>query len=308
MLKLFKFRNYDHNTDFERIRKFLIDNYEISYPLLWTFERWNYAFHFVRHIFDFSLDEWSNRIGIWENSDGEIVSVVNSEATGRGEAFFQINRAYLDELPFEEMFEFAEKNLLCKDKESFMLKFRILEGLDKVEEIAKKRNYSKVPDAYEITSSLSLEQDLICPEISPEFITRSMADDNDLEKRTKVFAKAFGNYGTKDEVKAPLYVELQKSSDYRKELDVYVIDSQGEYVSFCLIWFDEKNKLGILEPVGTDPDFRRKGLGKAAVYEAIKRVKEIGAEKILVGDGQQFYRSIGFSESHRNAIWMKKLS
>lgn len=308
MLIMFKFRSYKHNTDFEGIRRFLITNNDSSYPLIWTFERWNYAYYFVRHMFGFTEDEWAKRIGIWENKEGEIAAIANFEGIGRGEAFFQINKLYLNELPLEEMFEFAEKYLFLEDKNTSVVKIRILEGLEIVEEMARKRNYSKVPKAYETTTFFSLEQEIVKPKISSEFKIRSMDDDNNIVKRARVFAKAFGNFGTEDEVKSHLYEELQKSPDYRKDLDVYLINSEGEYVSFCLIWYDEKNKLGILEPVGTDPDYRKQGLGKAAVFEAIRRVKEIGAEKILVGDGQQFYRSIGFSESHKNAVWKKEIS
>ncbi|MCK4973000.1 MAG: GNAT family N-acetyltransferase, partial [Candidatus Heimdallarchaeota archaeon] len=137
---------------------------------------------------------------------------------------------------------------------------------------------------------------------------QSMADSNDIEKRTLTFAKAFGNYGTEDQVQPHSYIELQKCPDYRKDLDVYVIAPDRELVSFCLIWFDEKNKIAILEPVGTNPDHRKKGLAKIVVYEAINRVKKEGAEKIYVGDGQQFYLSIGFKHAYRNIVWIKEVS
>ena len=303
---MFKLRKYVQSTDFQKVRKFIIDKHESSYPLIWTFERWNYAFHFVRPMFDFSISEWEDKIGIWENTEGEIAAVACYEGIGRGEAFFQIDKLYSDDFPYDELFEFAEKNLLFKDENSIKLKLRILEGLEKVENIALERNYSKVPNAYETTTYLSLDNNLLHYDIPSGFLIRSMADDNNLEKRARVFAKAFGNYGTEDEVKSQLYKELQKSSDYKKNLDIYAVNEKNDFVSFCLIWYDEKNKIGILEPVGTDPAYRRKGLAKATVFEAINRVKRLGAEKIIVGDGQQFYRSLGFKESHKTAIWVKE--
>ena len=51
-----------------------------------------------------------------------------------------------------------------------------------------------------------------------------------------------------------------------------------------------------VEPVATDPDFRRMGLGKAAVLEGIRRCGEMGAEVAYVGSDQLFYQKLGFKK------------
>ncbi|MEU4245988.1 hypothetical protein AB0F15_01110 [Amycolatopsis sp. NPDC026612] len=40
----------------------------------------------------------------------------------------------------------------------------------------------------------------------------------------------------------------------------------GRFVAQCLIWLDERNAVGELEPVGTLPEFRRTGLARAVHY------------------------------------------
>lgn len=45
---------------------------------------------------------------------------------------------------------------------------------------------------------------------------------------------------------------------------------------------------------------------KAVIYEAIKRVKDKGAERIFVGSGQPFYLSMGFSLAYSKEVWQKK--
>jgi len=303
---MIKYRTYNHKNDLTKIRDFLVNNHKISYPFIWTFERWNYAYYFVRKIFGITTSNWSESVGIWETGDGEISSIVNSEASGRGEAFFQINRNYLAEIPFDEMFEFAERNLALKKSHSSIVELRILEGFETLETIAMERGYIKNPDRTEITTSLDLHGKLTIPSLPQGFCISSMDIDDNTEKRALVFAKAFGNYGTDEEVKSDLYLELQKSPDYRRELDVFVVSPENKFVSFCLIWYDKTNQIGILEPVGTDPDYRRKSLGKAVVFEAINRVQNLGATKIIVGDGQQFYRSLCFETSHKYVIWTKE--
>lgn len=43
-----------------------------------------------------------------------------------------------------------------------------------------------------------------------------------------------------------------------------------------------------VEPVATDPDYRRMDLGKAAVLEGIRRCGELGAEVAYVGSVKDF--------------------
>ncbi len=77
------------------------------------------------------------------------------------------------------------------------------------------------------------------------------------------------------------------------------ISDANEVASFTTFWYDELNKIGILEPVGTIPKYRKMGLGKAVIYEAIKRVKDKGVERIF---------SMGFSLAYSKEIWKKRIS
>ena len=103
------------------------------------------------------------------------------------------------------------------------------------------------------------------------------------------------------------YKELQKAPDYRKDLDLYIVGPDGEYVSFCIAWYDGHNRIGILEPAGTHPDFRRRGLGREVVMEGIRRAAALGAKKIWVGSGQRFYEAIGFRRKHVTYPLTRKL-
>jgi predicted N-acetyltransferase YhbS len=58
--------------------------------------------------------------------------------------------------------------------------------------------------------------------------------------------------------------------------------------------------------VATDPAYRRIGLGRAAVLEAIKRCGKLGAKRAFVGSSQQFYYSIGFRPYATSTWWMAR--
>jgi predicted acetyltransferase len=95
--------------------------------------------------------------------------------------------------------------------------------------------------------------------------------------------------------------------DYKADLNIYVIAPDGEYVSFCIGWLDVVNKTASLEPVGTAPEYRRKGLARAAVMEVVRRVADLGIESIFVGSDQVFYLAIGFELKFPAHHWVKRI-
>ncbi|ABX41900.1 GNAT family N-acetyltransferase [Lachnoclostridium phytofermentans] len=90
------------------------------------------------------------------------------------------------------------------------------------------------------------------------------------------------------------------------DLKVAVVAPNGNFVSYCGMWFDKEAGYAVIEPVATDPQYRKMGLGKAAVLEGIRRVGEKGAKTALVGSSQQFYYSIGLRPYASSTLWRKK--
>ena len=56
----------------------------------------------------------------------------------------------------------------------------------------------------------------------------------------------------------------------------------GSFVSYSRIWLLPNHQSAHIEPVATDPDYRRLGLGKAAVMECIRRCALLGAKRVIV--------------------------
>jgi len=80
----------------------------------------------------------------------------------------------------------------------------------------------------------------------------------------------------------------------------------GNFASFCGMWYDSTHRFAYVEPVATDPDYRRMGLGKAAVLEGIRRCKQLGATVAYVGSGQPFYEAMGFQKMFAAFMWVKE--
>ena len=73
-----------------------------------------------------------------------------------------------------------------------------------------------------------------------------------------------------------------------ENLNVVVEAPGGNFVSYCGMWFEPVNRIAYVEPVATDPDYRRMGLGRAAVLEGVRRCGERGATVAYVGTAMPF--------------------
>ena len=70
------------------------------------------------------------------------------------------------------------------------------------------------------------------------------------------------------------------------------------FAAYCLLWPDDENGVGELEPVGVREEFRRRGLGAAVCTFALHRLYEEGGRQGIVycvtDEACGLYESIGF--------------
>jgi predicted N-acetyltransferase YhbS len=315
-----RFRTYRHNRDFLRIRDFLVETFSLTdRPLNWRLERWNYARCFITPMLategvdqpDMSAYRAAVRLfdastGVWENEAGDVVGVVNIEHADRshsgwGEAFLQRHPDYDSLLP--EMLDFAETYL--RNQERNLLFLPIYDYDETLLALVRTRGYQR-NDGYTLWDAVFTVQGNLPDHILPEgYRLQSMADENDLERRRKAFGLGFNHPDPKDWPSLLAYQGLQEAPDYRRELDLYVVAPDGEFASFCIAWWDERNRIASLEPVGTVPEHRRKALARAVVLEAIRQVAALGAEEVFVGSDQAFYLSLGFELKYAGHHWKK---
>ncbi len=105
--------------------------------------------------------------------------------------------------------------------------------------------------------------------------------------------------------------KLMQSPVYVPEHEVFVISPDGQVAAYCIVWTDDLTKVGHFEPVGTHPDFQRKGLGKSLLFEAMRRLKSEGmteADVCTNHDNEaavRLYESVGFQKSKKLLIYRK---
>jgi ribosomal protein S18 acetylase RimI-like enzyme len=94
------------------------------------------------------------------------------------------------------------------------------------------------------------------------------------------------------------FANVQASWPYRASLDCVVDAPDGRFAAYCLLWPDDENGVGELEPVGVREEFRRRGLGAAVCTFALRRWHEEGGRQAIVycvsDEACRLYESIGF--------------
>ncbi|SET25537.1 Acetyltransferase (GNAT) domain-containing protein [Paenibacillus sp. NFR01] len=298
-----KFRSYQ-TEDFTKIRDMLVTSFEESPDSgNWLIDRWNFC-RMVSQTMHDTFGTWEKTVGVWEDETGRIVGAVNSEGEERGEAFFQI-RFPLPSAIFEEMFIFAESHLSVQDEGRQVVRLRIPKGDFARESIAVERGYRKM-DWDDTLSVLPLHH-LEPVELPTGYRIRSGPDVSS-EAKALAHAKAFGYFDETFDRTIPLAFERMKlAPDYRPDLDLSVVDTSGEVASFCTLWYDNWNQHGVLEPVGTIPAARKKGLAKAVIREGLQRIAGYGAKSAYVGSTMDFYKRLGFEAAYTSIVWEKSL-
>lgn len=107
-------------------------------------------------------------------------------------------------------------------------------------------------------------------------------------------------------------LRFMQSPVYVPEHEIFITAADGRVASFCIIWTDDLNKAGLFEPMGTHPDFQRKGLGKCLLFEGLRRLKSAGMDEASVcteSDNQaaiHLYESVGFRQVKRLLTFIKR--
>ena len=103
------------------------------------------------------------------------------------------------------------------------------------------------------------------------------------------------------------------ASFYVPELDIVAVDPEGNFAAFCTGRFDPVHRTAELEPVGTHPDHRQKGLAKAVILECLRRFQKYDPVAMVIlgaapSEGaNRLYESVGFENKGVRYHWVKKV-
>jgi GNAT superfamily N-acetyltransferase len=274
------------------VRDFLLRiNQTELYEPNFTWTRWEWM---TTHS---SLDRsMLSRIGLWED-EGQLVALATYESR-LGEAFLVTDPSYRYLIP--TMIDYAKEYL--SNEQGLTL---VVADNDRIfQRTASAKGFIPTTKG-DHTSAIDLDSSLDY-NLPEGFRIISKEESWDWYQYNRVMWRGFNHEGPvpEDENSIAIRKQMLSSSMIRPELVLAVISPQGEYVAHCGAWYRVGDSCAEIEPLATDPDFRKRGLGKAVVFEALKRCAKLGAKQAMVGSSQQFYYSIGFHPIHHESLWI----
>jgi predicted N-acetyltransferase YhbS len=290
-------RDYNRAADYEKVSRFLVRTYRTAGGHInWPQPRWEYMhYHPLIRRVDLGL------IGVWE-ARGEVVGVVHPEHA-MGTAYFEIDPEH--GALKEEMLRYAEERLSTSAEGVRRLRVVLTDEDGDFHGAASDMGYVR-GSGREPMSHFVIPTPFPAVSPPPGFRTKSLADDNDLHKVDRVLWRGF-NHGDEPPDDGIADREfMQSAPNYRKELNIVVAAPDGDFVAYCGMWYEPTHSIGYVEPVATDPAYRRMGLGRAAVLEGIRRCGALGATVACVGTTKPFYMSLGFRLAYSSSMWQRE--
>ncbi len=303
-------RTYQAEDDYWRIREFLRQVFWLNdrREKSWHVARLDYwRWHVNENIVHYRFEEV---VFIWEMADGQIAAVLNPE--GKGQVFLQVHPGLRTPELEEEMVVTAEKHLAVTGSNGRRKLWVYADEHDDLrQDILRRRGYTKGDFAsYHHRRPVSVP----IPEapVAAGYAVRALGDVDELPARSWVSWKAFHPNEPDDRYEGwDWYHNVQRAPLYRRDLDIVAVAPDGEFASFCTVWFDDVTRSGVFEPVGAAPAHQRLGLGRAVMCEGLRRLKKMGATMAYVGsespEARAFYSSIGFAEYDLSERWEKEL-
>ena len=301
-------RKYQSEDDYWTIRAFLREIFllngrrELSWPLYrWDYWRW----HVNENIFRFDL---SAAVFLWETSDGRLAAALHPE--GAGEAVLQVHPAFRSAALEVEMISAAETQFaVTQAGERQQLVIWAHEGDALRQDLLARRGYTR-GDRPEYQRRRSMATAI--PDCAPPagYTVRALGDLDEHPPRSWVSWRAFHPDEPDEKYGGwTWYRNVQRAPLYRRDLDLVAVAPDGNLAAFCTVWFDDVTRSAAFEPVGTHPEHRRRGLGRALMAEGLRRVARLGATLCAAGSYSAaaggLYASLGFAEYNLSEPWVK---
>ena len=276
--------------DYYKLRDFLIELDNPNYH----FGRWDWM---ITHSY---LDRSGlSKIGLWENDT--IVAAATYDCS-LGKAFLLVLPGW--EHLREDMLLYAKENLQSDGEFQVMIRDDDLQ----MQRIAERFGFHPTQER-EYDAIYQIGQDNVSYRLPEGFSITSMKETYDLCKYGEVLWKGFNHEINGEgpfvfeEDDLPKWELAFQRPNVNLELKVAVVAPNGSFVAYCGMWQDYLSQSVLVEPVATDPVYRKMGLGRAAVLEAIRRCGKLGAKRAFVGSAQQFYYKIGFRPYLTSTWW-----
>lgn len=254
--------------------------------------------------------EWKTRLWL----EGDTVLAWGWIVDG-GHLYFQIDPARPD--LFGEVFAWFESGAEAPELTTMVL-YSQAELLSRLAE----RGYRTLGDDHPFGLRASRDLEDLDPVVLPSgYRALSMVELGDPDRRALAHRNAWSRIAGREaeppgrsRVTGASYRQVMATWPYRPDLDWVIEAPDGRLAANACLWLDPANGVGLFEPVGTDAEVRRLGLGRAVCLAALHALKAAGARTAIVGcrgDAaypvpNRLYTGLGFVARGREIIHARK--
>lgn len=300
------FKYYEDN-DFYTIESFILNSYNYDVPA-WGLSRHEFC-KALHPDFKNTHKVWTESMGVFLE-DNQIVSAVISEGAYDGDAFFLFDTQARgeDQTLLKRMIKFAITHLyhIESDEITRTLHLYVPTWHTTLRDLVMSMGFIK-EDYEEASMHIEIPQkpfEVILPE-GYHFSSQRVP----AFYLSHIHRHAFGYELPYAEVGSTAFNQLREMKHHDEKLEVVILDLDERPVAFGIVWMDPKMPYAELEPMAVVWWERRKGLGKAVIYELCNRLKQAYPHVLsMTGGDQPFYEAIGFkvkSKTPRYQFQMK---
>ncbi len=292
--------DYSHSeAEIEELRALLIKSYVVSLkPFNWRLaitENWIYASRYLE-----PLEYFTSRVHLWRNVCGPLVAFVI-----RGTNWINPQVDYECRSLETEIFDWVEHHPM-PGQES--LNTMVYDWDLERQKLLAERGYQNL-GAIEDVRIYDLTRTYLPALLPPGYRFSSVAE--------------FGNHAQRVELENRVWnVTLNenwfrgKSSapSYSFDWDLLAVSPEGKLAAFNLVWLYPQNQTAEIDPLGTHPEHRQRGLSRALVLESFQRMHVQGIRYAYIASESKdpvvshLYSSLGPVETYQGFQWTKPLA
>lgn len=248
---------------------------------------------------------------LWEDQNGRVVGFVVVDPT-YNQLIFEIRQGTDYAQIGAEMIAWGATVLAEADSDAIRSNCRA----DNHERISLLTGQGFVADSFvNLHFARQLSEPIPEPQLPPGFTIHHVTDEGDVERMVELHQAAFGTQNMTIDYR----LAMMRVPEYDPTLDLIAVAPDGKWVSFCMGSISEEEnrqagrKMGWLDPVGTHPDFRRRGLAQALLLTGMLRLKERGMKAVGTNTAEsnaamrRTAESVGFRETSRSTWYRKKI-
>lgn len=303
------FHTATNEDDFWRVRNFLREVFLLNERLehSWNVARLDYwRWHMILTCSLFESVE--KGMAFWENEGGKITAVLNHN--GGSELRLHAHPHFRSAELESEMLAYAEEHYFTTAEDGRRYVYLpIFDDDTPRQELALSRGFKK-----QLGWGRHYRRDLDSPipdaPIPAGYTIRSMGNAEEYPARSWCSWRAFHNDEPDENYDGDYawYVNMQSAPLYRRDLDVVAVAPDGSIAGFCTCFYDDYTRSAVTVVVGVAADHWRRGLGKAVMTEALKRLQLSGCTRVFSTAHEEpadaLYRSM-LKEMKLTETWLK---